>query len=327
MKLARSSLLIASALLLAGCSNMDLFDGPMVSEAHVTDHTRAEKVLNDLPQPAQKIPVVAYDFLDQTGQFKENGAYAEYSSAVTKGGYSILIKALLDAGNDRWFTVAERGSLKSLLQERQIIKLTRDQYTGPNGQKLGPLPPMTYGGMMIEGGIISYDSNIITGGAGAAYLGISATAEYHRDLVTVYLRAVNIQNGEVLLSVTSSKTIYSAMLDANLLKYLTIDNLFQSEAGITLNEPTQFGVRQAVETAVYSLIMEGTIKNLWHFADPVAGDKAIRDYIAKRDGGTLPPEIAKNATKGVGAPVVIGGNSQAATTNGTLVGGAQSPEN
>lgn len=287
-------ILLASVAMLAGCSSANtksVYDNPLVSEAKVTDKTRAGEILAQLPTPKQKIPVVVYDFQDQTGQFKNNGAFTDYSSAVTKGGYSILIKALLDSGERNWFTVSERGGLKNLLQERQIVQMTRGQYMGPNGKKLPNLPPMLYGGMMIEGGIISYDSNVMTGGAGAIFLGIGGAAQYHRDLVTVYLRAVSVQTGEVLLSVTSSKTIYSSSLDANYLKYVTIDHLFQSEAGFTLNEPGQLGVRQAVETAVYSLVMEGAINKLWDFKDHAAGDEAINEYIDRRDG------VVKPATK------------------------------
>src|SRR5579883_1943239 len=99
--------------LLAGCSHHDMFDNSLVAEAHVTDRTRAGDILADLPPPAHMVPVVVYDFQDQTGQFKYNDKYTDYSSAVTKGGHAILVKALLDAGGDnQWFTVAERGGLK-----------------------------------------------------------------------------------------------------------------------------------------------------------------------------------------------------------------------
>lgn len=285
----RSALLVCLSLcLLCGCAQRTINNNPMVAPATVTDQTRAGQILVSLPVPVQKIPVVVYDFQDQTGQFKNNGQYTEYSSAVTKGGYSILIKALLDSGKHEWFTVVERGGLKQLLQERQIIKMTRAQYEQPDGKPLGPLPPLLYGGMMIEGGIISYDSNVVTGGAGAAFLGISGTTQYRRDLVSVYLRAINVQTGEVLLSVTSSKTIYSTSLDTNVIKYLTVDHLLQAEAGFTINEPAQLGVRQAIETAVYSLLMEGAINNLWSFKDPVAGKAAIDAYIARRDNTAVP---------------------------------------
>ncbi|MDR3425163.1 MAG: CsgG/HfaB family protein [Alphaproteobacteria bacterium] len=291
----KSLMLVATLTLLCGCSSLSLFDNPAVEEAHVTDRTRAGKILANLPAPEAKVPVAVYDFQDQTGQFKNNGAYTEYSSAVTKGGYSILIKALLDTGNRRWFDVAERGALKNLLQERQLIKIMRGEYAGPKGEKLSKLPPLIYGGVMLEGGIVSYDSNILTGGLGAVYMGIGGTMQYRRDLVTIYLRAVSVQSGEVLLAVNSSKTIYSTSLDANFLRYLTVDNLFQSEGGVTMNEPTQFAVQQAIETAVYSLIMEGAINHLWTFADPKAGKRAIDDYLERRDGTAKPDDATKTA--------------------------------
>src|ERR1035437_9916978 len=171
------------ALLLAGCTTQAQFENKMVEEAHVTDRTRAGDILADLPAPPQKVAMAVYDFQDMTGQFKDNGKYTDYSSAVTKGGHAILIKALLDSGKRRWFTVVERGSLKNLLQERQIIKVERGEYNGPNGKKLPNMPPLIYGGVMLEGGIISYDSNVVTGGAGATFLGIGASTQYHRDLV------------------------------------------------------------------------------------------------------------------------------------------------
>jgi len=277
-------MLAVSLAVLDGCSARSFFENAAVSKAHVTDRTRASEILIGLPAPAQAVPVVVYDFQDQTGQFKNNEKYTEYSSAVTRGGYSILVKALLDTGNGDWFTVAERGALKNLLQERQIVKLTRGEYSGPNNQKLPSLPPMLYGGTMIEGGIISYDSNVQTGGLGAVYLGIGGSVQYHRDLVTVYLRAVSVESGRVLLAVNSSKTIYSVAVDGNFLRYMTVANLLQSEVGFTQNEPVQLAVRQAIETGVYSLLMEGALKHLWEFKDKSAGEKAIAEYLVRRNG-------------------------------------------
>lgn len=278
------SVIFVTTLSLNGCAFRSFYDNPIVSEAHVADKTRATDILMNLPEPERPIPAVVYEFLDQTGQFKNNGMYTDYSSAVTRGGYSILVKALLDSGEGKWFMLAERGALKNLLQERQIIKLARVEYNALNtDRRLPDLPPMLYGGTMIEGGIISYDSNVMSGGIGATYLGIGGATQYRRDLVTVYLRAVSIESGRVLLSVQSSKTIYSVSLDGTFMRYLTVGNLFQSEAGFAINEPVQFGVRQAIETAVYSLIMEGAIKHLWEFRDRSAGEQAIAKYIELRD--------------------------------------------
>ena len=285
--------LLVVAVLLSACTQQEIYQNSQVKEANVTDRTRAGDLLLNLPSPNEKVTVALYDFQDQTGQFKNNDKFTDYSSAVTKGGHAILTKALLDAGTKKWFTVIERGGLKDLIQERQIIKLMRTEYH-PNGEQLPPLPPLVYGGMLIEGGIVSYDSNIITGGAGATYLGIGGNVQYHRDMVTVYLRAVSIQTGEVLLSVTSSKTIFSMAVDSNVLKYITFDKLLQAEAGFTVNEPTPLCVRQAIETAVYSMVMEGAIDKLWDFRDPSAGQQAIAEYIARRDGTPAPaPAMAK----------------------------------
>ena len=279
--------LIAVVLLfspLVGCTPQEMYENEHVKEAQVTDRTRAGTILENLPPASDKIAVSLYDFQDLTGQFKYNDKYSDFSSAVTKGGLSILTKALLDASNKKWFTVTERGGLKDLLQERQIIKVMRSEYRTPEGQKLPELPPLIYGGMLLQGGIIGYDSNVVTGGAGALYLGLGANVKYARDVVTVYLRAVSIQTGEVLLSVTSSKTIYSTAVDSNVLKYITFDRLLQAEAGFSLNEPVQLATRQAIETSVYSLIMEGAIDGIWDFKDPVAGKRAIAEYIERRDG-------------------------------------------
>lgn len=268
---------------LAGCTNEEMFHSDDVKEAQITDRTRAGDLLQSLPAASEKTIVSVYDFQDLTGQFKNNEKYSDFSSAVTKGGHSILTKSLLDAGSKSWFTVTERGSLKDLLQERQIIKTMRSDYA-PKDAKLPELPPLLYSGLLVEGGIVGYDSNVITGGAGALYLGIGANTRYARDIVTVYLRAVNVQTGEVMLSVNSSKTIFSTAVDSNVLKYITFDRLLQAEAGFTLNEPVQLATRQAIETAVYSMIMEGAIEGLWEFKNPAAGKRAIAEYIARRDG-------------------------------------------
>lgn len=275
---------VALVSLVVGCSDQQLFNGKYVKEAQVTDRTKASNILMSLPLPAEKIPVALYDFQDQTGQFRNNEKFTDYSSAVTKGGHAILTKALMDAGNKRWFSVIERNGLKDLLQERNVYEVMSNKYRAMDGGKLPDIGPMAYATVLLEGGIVSYDSNIITGGAGAIYLGIGGDVKYHRDMVTVYLRAVSVKTGEVLLSVTSSKTIFSANVDTNVLKYVTFDRLLQAEAGFSVNEPVQLGVRQAIETAVYSLVMEGAIDGLWNFADPAAGQRAIHDYLIRRDG-------------------------------------------
>ena len=254
-------------------------------------HTSIQNKLKSLPPAAKKITVSVYQFSDQTGQMKP-GAAVSYSRAVTQGGLAILKKALMDASEQSWFRVLERGGLQNLLQERKIIRSVRSDYTTPDGRKLSPLSPLLYSGVLLEGGIISYESNVLTGGLGARYLGIGGSAKYSRDMVTVYLRAISVKSGEVLVNVNSSKTIYSQGLDGGIFKYVSFDELVEGEAGFTLNEPPQLAVRQAIEMSVYALIMEGHNRKLWNFENPSLGQIAYSDYVK-----TYHPEKAEQESK------------------------------
>ena len=128
------------------------------------------------------------------------------SKAVTQGSSNLLIKALKDVGDGKWFRVVERESLQSLLQERKLIRTTR-QIT--QGDKAKPLGPMLYAGAYLTGGIIGYDSNTLSGGYGHRILGIGYSAQYRQDTVTVMLRLINVVSGEVELVVMMEKTIVS----------------------------------------------------------------------------------------------------------------------
>ena len=207
--------------------------------------------------------MAVYDFPDLTGQRKSNDNIASFSTAVTQGGVDILIAALRDAGRGNWFAVVERSGLDSLTRERQLIKNTRDTYAGEGGNVLKPL---LYAGLILEGGIISYDTNLRTGGTGARYLGIGAKNQYREDKVTVSLRAILVQTGEVLLTVTSTKTILSTGRGTDLFRFYELGTeLGEYESGSTENEPIGHAVRAAIEAAVYGLVIQGLEKEVWDF--------------------------------------------------------------
>jgi curli production assembly/transport component CsgG len=240
--------------------------------------TTTNRSLLTLPPAKARVAVAVYEYADQTGQFKASENFQTLSRAVTQGGNAILVKALQDAGNRQWFTVIERAQLNNLLKERQIIKEMRRTYLNEQGINPQALPPLLFAGMLLEGGIIGYDTNTLTGGAGARYLGIGGDVKYRQDTVTVYLRGVSTKTGEVLLNVTTHKTIASFGIQGGAFKFVEIDRLLEAEAGITKNEPDQLAVQQAIEKAVYSLIMEGAETGLWQFADPVAQAALLKDY-------------------------------------------------
>lgn len=259
------------SLLLVGCaSNKAKFD--------VRKQTVAYKDLTTIKAPAGDPVIIAvYDFLDMTGQKKPGGTFASMSTAVTQGSYQLLIKALQDAGEGKWFRVVERTSLPSLLQERKLIRSTRQQV---NGEGAEPLPPLLFAGAYITGGIVGYDSDIMSGGIGARVLGIQANRQYRQDIVTIILRLVNVQTGEVVISTTIEKTIVSTSVGSDVFKYFDTDTmLVEVEAGYARNEPVTFALRKAIEKGVVDLIYEGSKKDLWQFAIEEVAVPEIKDYI------------------------------------------------
>jgi len=223
------------------------------------------------------IIIAVYDFSDMTGQKKPGGNFASMSSAVTQGSYQLLIKSLQDAGDGKWFRVVERSSLPSLLQERKLIRTTRQMSDGENAE---PLPALLFAGAYITGGIVGYDSDIKSGGFGARVLGIQANKQYRQDIVTIILRLVNVQTGEVVISTTIEKTIVSTSTGGDVFKYFDADTmLVEIETGYDKNEPVTFAVRKAIEKGVVDLIHIGAEKGLWEFEIEEVEVPTIKDYV------------------------------------------------
>ena len=244
------------ATLLSSCQSIPQ-DAPITSSAPLVDE------LKTIYSPVRKVPIAVYKFNDVTGQRKTHSNLALLSSAVTQGGDIWLIQALKKAGNGTWFQVIERMELENLLKERQIIRNTRKSYEGKKAEKIKPL---LFAGVLLTGGIVGYDTNTETGGIGVRLLGIGISDEYRRDMVTVALRLISVQTGEVLLAVSSQKTILSTKLSATVFKFLDLGTkLLETEAGITDNESTTYAVRKAIEQAVIQIIKEGEQKKLWEF--------------------------------------------------------------
>lgn len=288
MKLHTLAVSIAVLALATGCSTVERNGRARIPEttglAYIPERTPTQNMLADIPAPVRPVAVAVYSFNDQTGQFKPSDQGQTLSRAVSQGGASILVKALQDAGNRSWFMTVERENLKNLLNERQIIREMRERYLGERDVNAQALPALLFAGILLEGGVIGYDSNTVTGGAGAAFLGIGARTEYRQDTVTVYLRAVSVRTGEVLTTVTASKTIASQALGASAFKFVAFKELLQAEAGFTTNEPDQLALRQAIEKAVYALIMEGVELKVWDFKESDVGWPKLWRYKQEREG-------------------------------------------
>ncbi|MGA7810593.1 CsgG/HfaB family protein [Bradyrhizobium sp.] len=277
---------------LGGCITGSAND-PMAQPATLVPDTKTGIVLDSLPPPRRKLDVTVYNFPDLTGQNKPNDNFAEFSRALTQGASAVLIDVLSKAGGGAWFNVVERNDLQPLLQERQIIQNTR---TAAEGDKAPSLPPLRFAGILLEGGIIGYDSDETTGGIGANYLGIGPDVQYRQDIITVALRAVSVQSGRVLASVTTTKSIYSILVHSSAFQFAAVDQLLQAELGFTKNSPATLGVREGVQLAVYALIFEGVKNRLWEFKDKAAGDAFMLE-LEKQRKATLIQADAQNASK------------------------------
>ncbi|MGH6957322.1 MAG: CsgG/HfaB family protein [Caulobacteraceae bacterium] len=255
--------------------------------------TTSQSMLESLPPPDQPIVVGVYRFTDQTGQFKNVVNTQTLSRAVSQGGGAMLIRSLEEAGGRKWFTVVEREQLRDLLNERQLIRDMRAQYLGEKTVNPRVMPALLFAGVLLEGGVVGYDTDTVTGGLGATLLGIGGDAKYQQDTVTVYLRAVSVKTGEVLASVTTSKTVTSYAVDANIFRYISSSSLLETEDGFTTNEPAQLCLQEAIDKAVYGLVMEGVELHLWDFADPKAGWPALWRYEQERDGRLSAAQVAR----------------------------------
>ncbi len=258
---------LALSLTLAACSSVP--PSNVRANAKLTPTTQITRDLTRLPRPAVKVPVAVYGFRDQTGQFKA-GPDSAYSTLVTQGAASILVKALEDSG---WYMPVEREGLQNLLTERRIVRAIESPTD--KGKPVVNLPNMTPASLIIEGGVIAYESNVRTGGKGASYLGIGSNTQYRVDQVTVGLRAVDVRTGQVVGTVSVTKTIYSTQFSANVYKYIAYQALLQAETGYTVNEPAQLAVREAVESAVLHLTAFGIRDRYLELQDPGDWDHPV----------------------------------------------------
>ncbi len=297
-----SAAVFLATLALGGCVTQEA----LIDQApEVAAVSRPNDSLRRIPPPKARVTVAVYGYDDLTGQYKERDNVQTLSRAVTQGGAPILIKALQDAGERRWFSVLDRSKLDSLLKERQIVTEMRRLYRDEARINANVLPPLMHAGIIVEGGIIGYDTNIQTGGAGARFLGIGADAKYLRDVVTVTLRAISTKTGEVLTTVTTRKAVASYALQGGSFLYVKLDELLEAEAGVTYNEPKQIAVQSAIEKAVESLIIEGVEIGLWDFADPGAGAEFIAAYRAEKYGDKLTPAAETPPAPDTDGPTAI----------------------
>jgi curli production assembly/transport component CsgG len=307
----RALLSLSIVALLNGCAVIQSSGLNEVDPTVTTQREGVKKEFDTIPAPAagKPVSVAVYSFADKTGQRRPQANVASLSSAVTQGAETFLIQALQGVGRGEWFEVVERVGIDNLTKERLIIRQMREAYEGNNAK---PLMPMQFAGMIIEGGIVGYDSTTTSGGAGMRIFGIGKQTQWSTDTVTISVRAVSVNTGKVLAVVTVQKTILSTADSATALKFFDAGTqAFEAEAGLTINEPGTYAVKSAIEMAVVELIKEGQRKSIWDFksnipvviappaAKPVVTPPVISSEIRKpeeKKDELVPPPPTKEST-------------------------------
>ena len=260
-----------SVLLLSSCSIFDQYEDTYDQRSN-NDIVRIDqlhsKELANVQKPLVQPIVAVYPtaFTDQTGQRKSNSEFALFSTAVTQAPYTLLIRALKHSSNGEFFRVVERVGLDNLTKERQLIRSAREQFAKDGEEK--NVPPLLFAGVLLEGAVISYDSNLSTGGVGARYLGIGKSIQYREDNITVSLRMVSVATGEILIEVLSQKTIFSYGKSEDVFRFIEMGTeLVEIELGNSRNESTTIALMKAIEGAVLELINIGYDRSFWKYEE------------------------------------------------------------
>lgn len=254
-----------------------------VAKPTLLPRSQSYQDLTHLPPAAGKLFVSVYNIQDETGQFKPYPA-SNFSTSVPQSATAMLVSALKDSN---WFIPLERQGLQNLLNERKIIRAAQENGTvAPNNQR--QLSSLVAANILIEGSIIGYESNVKSGGAGARYFGIGASTEYQLDQIAVNLRVVNVNTGEILSSVNTSKTILSYEFQAGVFRYIDYQRLLEGEVGYTVNEPVMLCLMSAIETGVIYLVNDGIKRNLWQLQNPAD----VNSPVLEKYKNTIVPDVS-----------------------------------
>ena len=222
-------LVVVLSVLASGCTTA--VQPYETDRAHPGIESEARDDLTALPPPKDKLVAAVYRFRDQTGQYKQKERGSTFSTAVTQGATSILVSALKDSG---WFVPIERKGLSNLLNERDIIRSIRAQHSEGSGQ----LSPLLYAGVMLEGGIIGYDTNVITGGGGLRLLGIGGSVIMKKTrswYIGPVMGATSARNASPVIQLrTPARATKAAMYVPVMWKRLTFQIVYSPMIQITI---------------------------------------------------------------------------------------------
>lgn len=278
MSISRALCTIALSVLTSGCAALN---DRTVAPPVLTNEPAFQRTKDKIKPSSAPLIVGVYGFADQTGQRAVLDRHAsELSTAVPQGLASMLVQELLSLDDGLWFRVVERENVSSLLNERNIVKVSLGE------EEAKQLPQLLLPGIILTGGAVSYDRKVRQIFGGVGFASVNGQREIYSDQVSVALRAVSVQTGEVLESVYVSKEILSQMNGISGLEVLNHKAL-ALESGAASNEPVSLAIRIALSEAVLELRKRGLKRGWWTLqVSPSVTEKAVA-------GGTPSNETAK----------------------------------
>ncbi|MDD3319957.1 MAG: curli assembly protein CsgF [Paludibacter sp.] len=181
----------------------------------VPENTAKRNLIN-LSAPQGKAVTAVYKFCDQTRQYKASETGASWSTALPQETTTILVPTLEESG---WFTPIERENLATLLNEHKVIRSSRTQYEGTDSNNRNSLPSLHFAGVIVEDGIILYNTDILIKGAGVQYFGATPSG---------------VSDG--------------------IIRYVNPKHSIETETRYIYNQPTEKSATESIEKAVESLI-------------------------------------------------------------------------
>jgi hypothetical protein len=128
--------------------------------------------------------------------------------------------------------------------------------------------------------------------------GIGASTQYQSDTVTVTLRTVSVSTGEILTTVTVTKTVLSYMDKLTLLRFVgdgtaigANATALEGEIGGSVNESINKAIDVAVQAAVVNTIQEGSRKGIWSYKQDIAIPPAPIQLIEVKEPPKEEPKV------------------------------------
>lgn len=255
----------------------------------ISDHDRA-KAQQRLKVARDNFEKLNAELKKRGEQFKKDNAQnknAKLSAEDTKLRNKVLAARDEVALAQKEFQKVNTNQSADYEEKRTLVRAKRELEMVQTKRALAnltetSLPSLKVAKYVIAGSIVGYDSNETTDGVGAKFLGIGGDAKHRRDIVTINLRLVSPFTGEILASVTTTKTIYAVGIQGGAYKFVSVDKLLEIEAGITRNELSTLAVRHGMELAVFALIAEGVKKGIWQTANEEDAQRILEIYEAEQ---------------------------------------------